>query len=187
MYKSILISIVVIVGMFFMIVGSNLIEHDGLVLENIQKYNGVKYAFSNSFNYGLYCSLKTGGDYIKISEFAPLSARSVFIDDKYLYFATRERNLVAISLDNYENYIIDTGDLYVDLLGNNDEYLVGHDYRYTNNIVIISKANLEIVDILEKNATFVEITDETFIFFENDEHKEYTYSFVNKVIEPLYK
>lgn len=181
--KLIIVTILVILILFAIAVFGNYFEHDGLLLENIEKVNGVKYAFSRGNNYGLYYSDNIGGEYTKISEFAPLSKESVFFDDDFIYFASRERKVIAISLSDYKNFIFDIDDRIVNLFGLNKEYLIAKDYNETNDLIIIDIKTQKIVDVIMKNGSKIDVTAEFLTFWVSDELTWYRYYFENGTLE----
>lgn len=180
---SISVVILTVVVMALFVIFSNFVEHNGLILENISQVNGIKYGYNTGNDYGLYCSKEIDGEYIKISDYAPLGKDSVFIDDDYLYFTSKAGKLIAVSLIDYKNTIIDTNNIFVKLLGMNSGYLIGKIYNDKKDTAIIEKKNWELYDVILKNGNEFVVNEEYMTFKVRDELASYNYYFDNKKLE----
>ena len=158
----------------------NMLQHDGMMLENIGTYQGTEYAFGNGRSYGLYS--KTDGEYQKISKYAPISNEYIFFANDKIYYTARTLEIVQVDLNSYEEVVYDAGNKNL-LLGLNDEIFVVADAanKSITRVVLIDGFNvLREIDAKVKN---VNVNDGVVEFIDDDTLKQYKYIISTDVLE----
>lgn len=180
--KIILILFTIIVLSNCLLILPRLIKYNGMILNDIEEYNGYSYAYGTGTDYGLYRKSHNGGKYEKISDASPLSEEEVYFKNDCIYYSSTSKSIVKLDLNTLEIIKNHSKFRAFIMLGINDKYIIAEDLNGDSSIVIFDIDTVDIVKVIEIKPLSMIISNESLNFKDYHTNKSYEYFFETELL-----